>query len=40
MFGALSPRSSIDELIHEIELLSDNVLEAVDAVSDFLTEAA
>lgn len=40
MFGALSPRSSIDELIHEIELLSDNVLEAVDAVSDYLTEAA
>ncbi|VAW67550.1 hypothetical protein MNBD_GAMMA09-2268 [hydrothermal vent metagenome] len=40
MFGALSPRSSIDELLHEIELLSDNVLEAVDAVSDYLKEAA
>lgn len=40
MFGALSPRSSIDELLHEIELLSDNVLEAIEAVSDYLTEAA
>ena len=39
MFGALSPQSSIDELLHEIELLSDNVLEAIDAVSDYLTEA-
>ena len=38
MFGALSPRSSIDELLHEIELLSDNVLEAIDAVSDYLKE--
>jgi uncharacterized protein YjfI (DUF2170 family) len=40
MFGALSPQSSIDELLHEIELLSDNVLEAIDAVSDYLKEAA
>jgi uncharacterized protein YjfI (DUF2170 family) len=40
MFGALSPTSSIDELLHEIELLSDNVLEAIDAVSDYLKEAA
>lgn len=40
MFGALSPSSSIDELLHEIELLSDNVLEAIEAVSDYLTEAA
>ena len=39
MFGALSPKSSIDELLHEIELLSDNVLEAIEAVSDYLTEA-
>lgn len=38
MFGALSPKSSIDELLHEIELLSDNVLEAIEAVSDYLTE--
>ncbi|HIG79452.1 MAG TPA: DUF2170 family protein [Cycloclasticus sp.] len=40
MFGALSPKASIDELLHEIELLSDNVLEAIEAVSDYLTEAA
>lgn len=39
MFGALSPKSSIDELLHEIELLSDNVLDAIEAVSDYLTEA-
>lgn len=40
MFGALSPRSSIDELLHEIELLSDNVLEAISTMSDYLKEAA
>jgi len=40
MFGALSPNSSTDDLLHEIELLSDNVLDAIDAVSDFLKEAA
>ena len=39
MFGALSPRASIDELLHEIELLSDNVLEAIEALSDYLIEA-
>ncbi len=40
MFGALSPNSSIEDLLHEIEILSDNVLEAIDAVSDYLKEAA
>lgn len=40
MFGALSPNASIDELLHEIELLSDNVLEAIEAVSEYLKEAA
>lgn len=40
MFGALSPTSGIDELLNEIELLSDNVLEAIEAVSDYLKEAA
>ncbi len=40
MFGALSPKANIDELLHEIELLSDNVLEAIEAVSDYLKEAA
>lgn len=39
MFGALSPSSSVAEISHEIELLSDNVLEAIDAVSDYLKEA-
>lgn len=36
MFGALSPESGVDELITEIEILSDNVLEGIDAVSDYL----
>jgi len=40
MFGALSPTSSVEEVLHEIELLSDNVLEAIDAVSEYLQEAA
>lgn len=40
MFGALSPRASTDELLHEIELLSDNVLEAIATMSDYLKEAA
>ena len=40
MFGALSPSSSIAEILNEIELLSDNVLDAVDAVSEYLQEAA
>lgn len=40
LFGALSPKSSIEELLHEIEMLSDNVLEAIDALSDYLQEAA
>ena len=38
MFGALSPQSSTDDLIQEIETLSDNVLEAIDAVSEYLTK--
>jgi uncharacterized protein YjfI (DUF2170 family) len=40
MFGALSPGSSIDDLLNEIEQLSDNVLEAIEAVADYLKEAA
>lgn len=40
LFGALSPKSSIDELLHEIDLLSDNVLEAIDTMSDYLKEVA
>lgn len=38
LFGALSPRASIDELLHEIELLSDNVLEAIATLSPYLKE--
>ena len=38
MFGALSPRASTDELLHEIELLSDNVLEAIATMSAYLKE--
>jgi len=40
LFGALSPNSSLDDLLHEIELLSDNVLEAIGALSTYLKEAA
>ncbi len=40
LFGALSPSSSTEDLLHEIELLSDNVLEAIDAMSTYLKEAA
>lgn len=39
LFGALSPRASIDELLHEIELLSDNVLDAIATMSTYLKEA-
>ncbi|MCF6204813.1 MAG: YjfI family protein [Methylococcaceae bacterium] len=40
LFGALSPRASIEELLHEIELLSDNVLDAIATMSTYLKEAA
>jgi len=40
MFGALSPQSSIDKVLNEIEWLSDNVLEAIDAIASYLKEAA
>ncbi len=40
LFGALSPRASIEELLHEIELLSDNVLDAIATLSTYLKEAA
>ena len=39
LFGALSPRANIDELLHEIELLSDNVLDAIATMSTYLKEA-
>lgn len=40
LFGALSPNSSVEEIINEIEILSDNVLEAIDAIAEYLKEAA
>ncbi len=39
LFGALSPRANIAELLHEIELLTDNVLEAIATLSPYLKEA-
>jgi len=40
MFGALSTQSSTNDILHEIDLLSDNVLEAIEALDDYLKEAA
>ncbi len=34
--GALSASASVDEVVHEIEVLSSNVLEAIEAMSDYL----
>ncbi|MFQ5535404.1 MAG: YjfI family protein [Sphingomonadales bacterium] len=36
VFGALSVRSNLEELAHEIEVLSDNTLEAIEAMKDYL----
>ena len=36
VFGSLSAKSDIDTLVHEIEILSDNTLEAIDAMKDYL----
>lgn len=36
LFGALSPGSSVDEILHEIEVLSDNTLEAIEASAEYL----
>jgi len=36
IFGALAQSSAVKELIHEIEVLSDNTLEAVEAFSEYL----
>ncbi len=38
LFGALAPHSSVDDVLHEVELLSDNVLEAIEALADYLNE--
>jgi len=36
VFGALSTNSSIEDIAHEIITLSDNSLEAIDVMSEFL----
>lgn len=36
LFGALATSSSVEDIIHEIEVLSDNTLDAVEAVAEFL----
>ena len=36
LFGSLSPDSSVKDLLREIEVLSDNTLDAIEAVSDYL----
>lgn len=36
IFGALACQSDIKDVIHEVDVLSDNTLEALESVSDFL----
>ena len=36
IFGALACTSKVDTIIHEVEILSDNTLEAVDSLSDYM----
>ncbi len=36
VFGALSAKSNIDELAHELSILSDNSIDAIEALSDYL----
>ncbi|HFE37651.1 MAG TPA: DUF2170 family protein [Gammaproteobacteria bacterium] len=36
VFGALSVDSSIEDIAHEIVILSDNAIDAIDVMSDFL----
>ena len=36
MFGALSAASSINDVVHEIETLSENVIQATEALKTFL----
>ncbi|MDQ6963004.1 MAG: DUF2170 family protein [Mariprofundaceae bacterium] len=36
IFGAMSIHSSIDDIIHEVSVLSDNTLNAVEAMQDYL----
>jgi len=36
IFGALSINSSIEDIAHEIEILSENTLEAIETLQDYL----
>ena len=36
IFGALSAKSDMDELAHELSTLSDNSIDAIEAFSDYL----
>ncbi len=36
IYGALSVNSSLEDIVHEVEVLSSNVLEAIEAMSDYL----
>jgi len=36
LFGALAANSSLEDVINEIEILSDNTLEAIEAIAPFL----
>lgn len=36
IFGALSVRSSLEDIVHEIEVLSSNIVEAIEALGEYL----
>ena len=36
IYGSLSVKSSLEDIIHEIEVLSSNTLEAIEVMSDYL----
>jgi len=36
VFGALSAESDLKAIVHEIEILSDNTMEAIDSLRDYL----
>ncbi len=36
IYGSLSVNSSLDDITHEIEILSDNILESIEAMREYL----
>jgi uncharacterized protein YjfI (DUF2170 family) len=36
IYGALSAHSNLEDIIHELEVLSNNAIEAIEAMSDYL----